>query len=92
MKVGGLVLGRQRPATASGVTFITLEDETGVMNLIVQSNTYEKYYTVAKFSKLMLAQGTVERQGDVVHVLVKKMSALSIPHLEALSAPSRDFR
>jgi error-prone DNA polymerase len=89
--VAGLVIGRQRPATASAVTFITLEDETGMTNLIVKEATFARYFAVAKHAQLLLASGRVERQGDVVHVLVHALERLSLPDGETLPAQSRDF-
>ncbi|HVY48524.1 MAG TPA: error-prone DNA polymerase, partial [Minicystis sp.] len=55
--VAGLVIGRQRPATASGVTFVTLEDETGMVNLVVTLKVWDEHYGVARHAKLMLARG-----------------------------------
>ena len=73
VNVAGLVLVRQRPGTASGVVFITLEDETGVANLILWSAIYEKYRQEARFSTLMQVAGQVQREGQVVHVLVRRV-------------------
>ncbi len=89
--VAGLVLGRQRPVTASGVTFFTLEDETGVANLIVQKQVFDDHYVTARHAKILLVHGRVERQGEVVHVLVRRMERLDLPGGEPLVAPSRDF-
>ncbi|MEO1535853.1 MAG: error-prone DNA polymerase, partial [Planctomycetota bacterium] len=88
--VAGLVLCRQRPGTASGVTFITLEDETGIANLIVWRDTFERYRRVGRLSRLMLAVGRVERQGLVVHVHVRELRSLDGVMPELASA-SRDF-
>jgi error-prone DNA polymerase len=89
--VAGLVIGRQRPATASGVTFVTLEDETGVVNLVVQQKTWEEHHLVARHAKMMLVKGRLERQGEVIHVLVRAMERLDLPSREPLPARSRDF-
>jgi error-prone DNA polymerase len=98
--VAGLVLTRQRPGTASGVVFITLEDETGTMNLVLYSGIFDKFYLAARHSALMLARGKVERQvtqpreGEVgkatpiIHVLVDHVERLDV--LEVTSR-SRDF-
>lgn len=61
-QVAGLVLNRQRPGTASGVVFVTLEDETGVMNLVFYSRIFDKYRWAAQHSPLLLATGKVERK------------------------------
>ncbi|MDW8263650.1 MAG: error-prone DNA polymerase, partial [Phycisphaerales bacterium] len=68
VRVAGLVLIRQRPGTASGIVFITLEDETGVVNLIVRPQVYDRYRPAARHAALLQCDGTVERQGQVVHV------------------------
>jgi error-prone DNA polymerase len=89
--VAGLVIGRQRPATASGVTFITLEDETGVVNLVVHKRVFSEHHAVARHAKLMIARGKVERDGEVIHVLVSAMERLDLEHAGDLSVRSRDF-
>jgi error-prone DNA polymerase len=89
-KVAGLVLIRQRPGTASGIVFVTLEDETGVVNLIVRPDIYEKYRQAARHAGLMQAEGYVERQGQVVHIMVKRMFDLS-NMLAGYQLRSRDF-
>lgn len=61
VQVAGLVMMRQRPATASGVVFITLEDETGSVNLIVYSSVFEKYHHIARHSQMLLIAGEIER-------------------------------
>jgi error-prone DNA polymerase len=81
VRVAGLVLIRQRPATASGIVFQTLEDETGIANLIVRPNIYDLYRAAARHAALVRADGYVERQGQVVHVMVKRLYDLS--HLVA---------
>jgi len=77
VKVAGLVLVRQRPGTASGVVFITLEDETGVANLILWSSIYDRYRLAARHAALLQADGYVQRQGQVIHVLAKRLFDLS---------------
>ena len=63
VEVAGVVTCRQQPATASGVVFITLEDETGFLNLVLWSRVYEQYRLPARHASIMLARGTIERQG-----------------------------
>jgi error-prone DNA polymerase len=97
-KVAGLVLSRQRPMTASGVVFVTLEDEHGMMNLILTPTIFERSYRTAVHSRLLLVQGKVERtprvakdgEHPVIHVLVEKLEPLELPG--GLEAHSRDFR
>jgi error-prone DNA polymerase len=88
--VAGIVLIRQRPGTASGIVFITLEDETGIANLIVRPDIYEKYRAVAQHATILIAHGRVERAGDVVHVLVSRLES-GASHLPEVHAKSRDF-
>jgi len=90
LAVAGLVLCRQRPGTASGVVFITLEDETGIANLIVWSDTFERYRRVARLSTILIARGAIERQGEVVHLHVKSLES-GDELLPTLTSISRDF-
>jgi error-prone DNA polymerase len=90
VKVAGLALVRQRPGTASGVVFITLEDETGSVNLILWSDVYERHRNAARHATLLQADGYVQREGQVVHVLAKRLYDRS-SLLGGLRQPSRDF-
>lgn len=90
IKVAGLVLVRQRPATASGVVFMTLEDETGIANLVIWPKTFERQRSVARLTTMMLVSGRVERAGEVVHVHVSRFESLD-EHLPRLRSVSRDF-
>jgi len=90
VRVAGLALVRQRPATASGIVFITIEDESGVANLIVRPRTFERYRKAARLSACILAEGRVERQGQVVHIQTNRLHSLD-GWLAGLSARSRDF-
>jgi error-prone DNA polymerase len=90
VKVAGLVLIRQRPGTASGIVFETLEDETGVVNLIVRPDIFERYHSAARHAGLLQADGYVERQGQVIHIMAKRLFDLS--HLlSGFQVTSRDF-
>ena len=91
VRVAGLVLVRQRPGTASGITFVTLEDETGVANLIVRPAIWERYRRAASTATALLAHGRLERQGEVIHVLVSKLEDV-VPLTQKLATQSRDFR
>jgi error-prone DNA polymerase len=90
VKVAGLVLIRQRPGTASGIVFITLEDETGVVNLIVRPNIYDKYRPAARHAALLQCDGYIERQGQVVHIMAKRMFDRS-ELIRGYEISSRDF-
>lgn len=88
--VCGLVLVRQRPGTASGVTFVTLEDETGIVNLIVWRSVAERYRRALLESRLLAATGTVQREGAVLHLIVERLSDRS-RDLGALATVARNF-
>jgi len=89
-RVTGLVTGRQRPGTASGVTFVTLEDETGMVNVIVWRDLAERQRKELLRSSLLTVYGTLEREGEVVHLIaghLRDQTAL----LGNLVTRSRDF-
>ena len=88
--VAGLVLVRQRPGTASGIVFITLEDETGIANLILNPDVWETFRSVAKHSTALICTGRVERQGQVVHVKARRLRPLPL-HAEPFTGLSRNF-
>ncbi len=90
-RTAGLVILRQRPSSARGVIFVTLEDEAGQVNLIVRSKVIERQRRVLLGSRLMGVEGVVQREGLVLHVLAERLydhSAL----IGTLAAASRDFR
>lgn len=72
VKVAGLVLVRQRPGTAGGVCFITIEDETGYSNLVVFEKLFETYRKEILHARLLMVEGRLQREGQVVHVIVSK--------------------
>jgi error-prone DNA polymerase len=91
VRTGGLVITRQRPASAQDVTFITLEDESGHVNLVVWKALAERQRAIMLGARLLGVYGEVQREGAVVHVVARRLydhSAL----LGDLAAPSRDFR
>jgi error-prone DNA polymerase len=90
VRTAGIVIGRQRPDTASGVVFVTLEDETGASNVIVRREIGERQRRELLGARLLGVYGTVEREGDVVHVLAGRLVDLT-PMLGALPTRSRDF-
>ena len=90
-KVAGLVLMRQRPSTAKGVTFVTLEDETGTINLIVRKEVWKKYRDAAHQASVMLAHGRLQRDRETIHILADKLEDLT-PQLDDVRSRSRDFR
>jgi error-prone DNA polymerase len=90
IRTSGIVTCRQRPATASGVLFVTLEDETGYVNLVVWSDLVERNRRSILGSRLLAVGGQVQKQGIVVHVLARKFEDLSAL-LGDLKASSHDF-
>ena len=90
VRTAGIVIGRQRPDTASGVVFVTLEDETGVSNVIVWRDVSDRQRRELLGSRLLAVYGKVEREGEVVHVLAGRLVDLT-PMLGALQTKSRDF-
>lgn len=72
VKVAGLVLVRQRPGTAGGVCFITIEDESGYSNLVVFEKLFETYRKEILHSRLLMVEGRLQREGNVLHVIVSK--------------------
>jgi error-prone DNA polymerase len=72
VKVAGLILVRQRPGTASGICFITLEDETGTANLVVFQNLFDRYRKEIIQSRLLMVEGKLQREGEVIHVIVSR--------------------
>jgi len=77
VKVAGLVLVRQRPGTASGICFISIEDETGSANLVVFENLFEKYRKEIIQSQLLMVEGKLQVEGEVIHVIVSCCHNLS---------------
>ncbi len=90
VRTAGIVIGRQRPDTSSGVVFVTLEDETGATNVIVWRDLGDRQRRELLGAKLLAVFGKVEREGQVVHVLAGRLADLS-PMLGALVTRSRDF-
>jgi error-prone DNA polymerase len=89
-RAAGIVTGRQRPDTASGAVFVTLEDETGYVNVVVWHDLGERQRRELLGARLMGVEGFLEREGEVVHLVARKLldhSAL----LGRLATESRDF-
>ncbi len=89
-RTAGLVLVRQRPGTASGVTFVTVEDETGVTNLIIWRKLAERHRQVVYESQLLAVEGIVQREGEVLHLVAERLADRSA-WLGRLVTRSRDF-
>jgi error-prone DNA polymerase len=103
VRIGGLVMARQRPGTAKGVCFLLLEDEFGTINLVVPPPVYERDRLVVRSEPLVIAEGTLERfatAGGAINVVIQRMRALEAPNrplaelheLEAIPAAVGDPR
>jgi len=91
VRVAGLVLLRQRPGTAKGITFVTLEDETGSINLVLFAEVWKRFLNIARVSNAWLVDGKLENRKSVVHVIVSHITDLS-DEVDGLRVSSRDFR
>ena len=87
--VAGLVIVRQRPHTANGTLFITLEDETGTANIICWKNIFKKYKNVAIYSQLLLVYGTLKREQSVINIIAKRLENISnlLDNIESFDQP-----
>jgi error-prone DNA polymerase len=88
VRVAGCVIARQRPGTAKGFIFISMEDETGIANVIVTPDLYDRDRLVVTRSKFLLVEGSLQNQDNVIHVRAKHLTALSD---RALEVRSHDF-
>ncbi|MDX6262549.1 MAG: error-prone polymerase [Kribbellaceae bacterium] len=86
--VGGVVTHRQRPATAAGVTFLNLEDETGMINIVCSNGVWNRYRRIARESSAMIIRGRLERSQGVTNLVADKLERLPL----AAKTTSRDFR
>jgi error-prone DNA polymerase len=92
VRVGGLVVARQRPGTAGGIVFVLLEDEHGTINLIVPSSVYERHRLLVRTEPLLMVEGRLERfaaAGGAINVLVESVSQIAAP--DRLVAQIKDF-
>jgi error-prone DNA polymerase len=86
--VAGVVTHRQRPATAEGITFLNLEDETGLANVICSVGVWRRYKQVARTAHVMVVTGKLERVDNVINLVAHRLEALELN----LALSSRDFR
>jgi error-prone DNA polymerase len=87
--VGGIVTHRQRPATASGITFMNLEDEAGLVNVICSVGVWNRYRRVAREAPAMVVRGMLERSPEgIVNLVADRLEALRI----GANTRSRDFQ
>ena len=88
IRVAGVVTHRQRPATARGVTFLSLEDETGLANIICPATVWSRYRRVARTSAALIVRGMVEHADGVSNVLAESLTELPLK----VPSVSRDFQ
>jgi len=88
VKVAGVVTHRQRPATAAGTLFVNLEDETGLINVVVSRGCWLRFRAVVRSEPALVVQGRLERHEGVTNVIAERIEKLEIES----SIPSRDFR
>lgn len=84
--VAGLVLVRQRPGTASGVIFMTLEDETGIANIIVWPKMFERFRKIVMGARMVAVYGTLQSEQNVTHVIARRLANLTPDLMDALSS------
>jgi error-prone DNA polymerase len=90
IRYAGLVICRQRPGTAGGVVFMTLEDETGFVNVVVWESVFQRYSVLAKTADFLGITGTLQVEDNVVHLVAEKFWEPKV-ELNPTGAPSRDF-
>jgi len=88
IRVGGIVTHRQRPATAGGVTFVNLEDETGMLNVTCSPGLWQRYRRVARTSSALVVRGRLEKAEGVLNLVADRLDAVTPP----VTPASRDFR
>ena len=88
VQVGGIVTHRQRPATAGGITFLNLEDETGMLNVTCSPGLWQRYRKVARTSAALIVRGRLEKHEGVINLTADRLDPLTAP----VSPASRDFR
>jgi single-strand DNA-binding protein len=91
LSVAGLVILRQRPGTAKGVIFITLEDETGIVNVIVWRSLYERYRRAVISGRLLRVTGRLQRGSGVTHIIAEQIEDISHMLDNLLSVPITPF-
>ena len=92
VRVAGIVTGRQRPASASGVIFLTLEDETNNINVVIWTRVLERFRAAVVQGSLLKIKGVLEREASVIHVIAGHIEDLSHYLTPLLTTKSRDFR
>jgi len=87
-RIAGCVIARQRPGTAHGFIFLSIEDETGIANAIIDPDLYERYRSLVTYAKFLLVEGALQNVDNVIHVRAKHVEELTVT---AASIQSHDF-
>jgi DNA polymerase III alpha subunit len=89
LAVAGIVICRQRPGTAQGVIFVTLEDETGIANIVVWARIFERFRRAVIAGRALRVTGRVQRDGDVIHLVAERIDDISplLDEIVACEAP-----
>jgi error-prone DNA polymerase len=80
VRIAGYVITRQRPPTAKGFAFMTLEDEEGMLNVIIKPDVYCRYRQIFKFEPLILVEGTIQKQNDILNIIADRLSVAPSSH------------
>jgi error-prone DNA polymerase len=90
VRYAGLVIVRQRPGTAKGVVFMTMEDETGFVNVVLWQDVFARYALIAKTSSFLGVTGKIQRESNVIHIVAESLWEPGSPREQARTK-SRDF-
>jgi error-prone DNA polymerase len=90
-KIGGLVITRQRPGTAKGFVFLTIEDETGLVNVIVRPDVYERYRRTIRAAQCLVVEGVLQKEQGCIDVIMKRCWPLEVAEETTKSVRSRNF-
>jgi error-prone DNA polymerase len=85
LRIGGCVIARQRPGTAKGMMFLSLEDETGIANAIVAPDLLQKHRVLLISERFLMVEGILQNQDNVIHIKAEKVSPLNITRAETAS-------
>ena len=87
--LAGCVIARQRPGTAKGFVFLSLEDETGIANIILTPDVFEQNRVIVTRSRFLLVEGAIQKQDGVIHIQAARLRPLDVTSVETRS---RDFK
>jgi error-prone DNA polymerase len=91
VRIAGIVLVRQRPATAKGMIFLTIEDETGSANIVVRPDIWKAADHAARRTAVLMVEGRIQRRGEVVHVVATRLATMlgsTVPHAHDDDSPT----